>query len=388
MIATRFLSEWYYEKTLPVWRALAVDQEQGGFHEKLNASLVPETADGKRMMVQARQIFVFSQAYLRTQNPIDLENAKCGFQFLSRYGPHAQGGWHHKVDRKGNPVDPMRSLYDHAFVLFAMAWFGRANGSSLALDFADATIDFMETEMAHPKGGYVESVPGAVDNLDRPKGPRKQNPHMHLLEAFLALFQTSGDDWWLERASRIVALLKRYFFVEGSLREYFTDTWAPVPGPMGRITEPGHHYEWVWLLHQYAALTNDISIISTATDLYHFANANGVDEMSGGVFDEISASGEVIKPFRRLWPQTEILKAHSARRRFGEKGAACNLEQAIETLHENHLEAMPNGAWREHLGKSGEPIRTDFPGSSLYHLAMAVAEIDVIGDTGITFDNR
>ena len=49
---------------------------------------------------------------------------------------------------------------------------------------------------------------------------------------------------------------------------------------------------------------------------------------------------------------------------------------------------MPNGAWREHLGKSGEPLRTDIPGSSLYHLAMAIAELDALVDTGITFDNR
>ena len=29
-----------------------------------------------------------------------------------------------------------------------------------------------------------------------------------------------------------------------------------------------------------------------------------------------------------------------------------------------------------YLGKSGEPLRTDIPGSSLYHLAMAIAELD------------
>ena len=75
MKAAHFLSQWYFERTLPVWRTLAVDQERGGFHEKLNASLLPESMDGKRVMVQARQIFVFSHAYLRTQNPIDLQNA-------------------------------------------------------------------------------------------------------------------------------------------------------------------------------------------------------------------------------------------------------------------------------------------------------------------------
>jgi mannose-6-phosphate isomerase len=122
--------------------------------------------------------------------------------------------------------------------------------------------------------------------------------------------------------------------------------------------------------------------------LYRFANAHGVDTISGGVFDEVSASGEVIKSSHRLWPQTEILKAHSSQLRFGEKEAACKLEQAIETLRQNHFEAMPDGAWREHIAKRGEPLRTDMPGSSLYHLAMAVAEIEAGNNTGITFENR
>lgn len=385
MNAANFLSQWYFEKTLPVWRTLAVDQKQGGFHEKLNASLIPESMNGKRIMVQARQIFVFSHAYLRTQNPIDLQNAEHGFQFLCQKGPHPHGGWHHKVDGAGIPVNPIRDLYDHAFVLFAMAWFGRASRRNAALDCADATIDFLETEMAHPRGGYVGSVSDTENKL---KGPRQQNPHMHLLEAFLALFQTTGDDWWLERATRIVALFKRHFLVDGSLREYFTESWAPAPGAMGRITEPGHHFEWAWLLHQYATLAGDISVIPLAADLYRFANTHGVDAISGGVLDEVSASGEVLKSSHRLWPQTEILKAHSSQSRLGEKEAPYKLVQAIETLRQNHFEAMPDGAWREHIGKRGESLRTDMPGSSLYHLAMAVAEIDAVNDTGITFENR
>ena len=116
--------------------------------------------------------------------------------------------------------------------------------------------------------------------------------------------------------------------------------------------------------------------------------AEASDIISGGVLDEVSASGEVLKSSHRLWPQTEILKAHSSQSRLGEKEAPYKLVQAIETLRQNHFEAMPDGAWREHIGKRGESLRTDMPGSSLYHLAMAVAEIDAVNDTGITFENR
>ena len=31
----------------------------------------------------------------------------------------------------------------------------------------------------------------------------------------------------------------------------------PTIHPAGEIVEPGHHYEWVWLLHEYARLTGE-----------------------------------------------------------------------------------------------------------------------------------
>ena len=43
------------------------------------------------------------------------------------------------------------------------------------------------------------------------------------------------------------------FFLPGSgvLCEYFDDELKPLPGERGQIVEPGHHYEWIWLLRWY-----------------------------------------------------------------------------------------------------------------------------------------
>jgi mannose/cellobiose epimerase-like protein (N-acyl-D-glucosamine 2-epimerase family) len=377
------LSQWLFDKTLPYWRTHAIDHELGGFHEMLDSTLLPASESGKRIMVQGRLIFVFSQAYLQNHHPADLNAAKAGFEFLKSYGLHSDGGWRHKVGRTGAPLDDNRDLYDQAFVLFAMAWYGRASGSAAALDFADFTIDFLDTRMAHPKGGYVNALPDGAAPHQAPESrgvSRLQNPHMHLLEAFLALYETTNDDRWLEHAKRVIALFKGRFIVDGTLREYFSDAWMPQTGDVGQITEPGHHFEWVWLLHKFARLANDPSVVQDADSLYHFANNHGVDEKSGGVLDEVSAIGSVLRKSRRLWPQTEVLKAHAALLKAGDDAAAVRLEAALQALWLNHLDGVPAGGWREHLDENDSPLRTDMPASSLYHLSMAVAELNTLAN--------
>ena len=61
------------------------------------------------------------------------------------------------------------------------------------------------------------------------------------------------------RAEMILSLLERRFIAsEGALREYFDDDWRPANGSSaGKSVGPGHHYEWAWLLHEYARLTGE-----------------------------------------------------------------------------------------------------------------------------------
>src|SRR3546814_14300515 len=85
---------------------------------------------------------------------------------------------------------------------------------------------------------------------------------MHLLEAFLALYEASGEAHWLARAQSIHDLFRRHFLQQGQLVEFFDADWREVPqdGRDGarRLREPGHFFEWAWLLHRLALLTGEI----------------------------------------------------------------------------------------------------------------------------------
>ena len=221
-------------------------------------------------LVQARLTYVFSHAYLLSGDPAFREAARHGLAFLMRAARAPDGGWFRAVSVDGATLDNTRDAYDHAFVLFALAWYFRATGDTSAIQLADATWEFMQHRLAHPRyGGFFEEfVPGRSDV----KLPRRQNPHMHLLEALLALHVATGEKNWLRRAGALVDLFKRRFTdpETGALIEFFAEDWSPAPGDDGSLREPGHQFEWVWLLHEYVRAAHDDSIAPYAERLFAF----------------------------------------------------------------------------------------------------------------------
>ncbi|MEB3026030.1 AGE family epimerase/isomerase, partial [Parvimonas sp. M13] len=75
-----------------------------------------------------------------------------------------------------------------------------------------------------------------------------------LLEAALAWEEAGGDAGWSTLADRIVKLASSRFFDRdaGLLREFFSTDWSPADGLDGSLIEPGHQFEWAWLLARYA----------------------------------------------------------------------------------------------------------------------------------------
>jgi mannose/cellobiose epimerase-like protein (N-acyl-D-glucosamine 2-epimerase family) len=138
--------------------------------------------------------------------------------------------------------------------------------------------------------------------------------------------------------------------------------------------------EWVWLLHRYAVAADAPAAAALAGNLYEFSLTHGYDAVSGGLHDEVTACGDVYRDDRRLWPQTEALKAHVARLQdAGDDAARNRLEGGIESLFRYHLIGPPGG-WREHINSDGENFYGSYPASTLYHLASAVGELERISD--------
>jgi mannose/cellobiose epimerase-like protein (N-acyl-D-glucosamine 2-epimerase family) len=356
---------WMFEAALPFWGAAGVDRDGGGFHEELDLEGRPTGYTFKRTRVICRQIYVFSHAGMLGWGP-GAALAAHGQDFLLRHawlGPDR--GWARQLSRTGAVLDPTPDLYDMAFVLFALAWRYRHAGDSEALAYAHRTLDFIETRMRQGEG-FAVALP--------PQGCRQQNPHMHLLEACIALYETNPDARFLRLAAEIVTLFERRFFDGRTLGEFFAEDWSRAPGEAGRVVEPGHQFEWAWILTRYRALSGR-DVAAPAAALTAFAERHGVDPVTQLTYNQVRDDGAALDSGSRTWPNTERIKAHLALFELTGADPRPAVSKTIAALFVNHLKADPAGSWIDRVDAARRPVALTAPTSTLYHLFLAFAEV-------------
>jgi mannose/cellobiose epimerase-like protein (N-acyl-D-glucosamine 2-epimerase family) len=227
-------------------------------------------------------------------------------------------------------------------------------------------------------GGFFEEfAPGRTGM----KLPRRQNPHMHLLEAVLALHVATEEKNWLRRAIALVDLFKRRFLdpQTGALVEFFGEDWSVARGDEGLLREPGHQFEWVWLLFEYSRAARDPGIVPHAERLFAFGSRFGIERgagLTGAVLDGVDAQGALVAGTKLLWPQTEYIKACVARAEWLDDAVArAAIPQHLKLIAQHFM--RPDGAnWHNHLARDGTPVATPTPARVLYHLFLCVAEVD------------
>ncbi len=361
------LGTWLRVAAWPTWLAHGIDRARGGFFEALDPDTKTCAADFRRLRVVARQIYVFAEAH-RAGIPGAAEAVQLGLRFLNRHAPHPEGGYAWRFDLDHRPIDSTRDLYDHAFVLLALASAAKIVPPETLAKDARTLLALIEREFPHLQGGYAESLPPAL--------PRRQNPHMHLLEALLAAYEAFGDAAFLDAAHRLVDLFASTLFdaAAGALPEFFSDDLRPVRHAGVFVVEPGHHCEWVWLLHRYQSLTApraDLRAISAR--LMSFVDRHGLDPAHGGLFDVVGSNGSVMEQTARLWPQTERLKAEFLR----PDPEPARQSQALSVLASF---LRPDGLWHERRDTHGLFVKQPSPASSLYHITSAILTAEHIQD--------
>jgi len=358
---------WLCDVAAPLW-AERGRTTSGLFAERMTHAGDPDESY-YRVFVQARHIFAFATiGRLGWEGPW---RALIGetITTLVNGARRADSFFVHRLDAAAQPLDTRADLYDQAFVLLALANAGAALGEQRWFDVAEELLGTIERNWTHPAGGFTEGE--IVD----PR-VRRQNPHMHLLEATMALAEASGRSVFAAQTEAIADLAAARFIdpSTGALLEYFTDTLEPAPGIEGRIVEPGHCFEWAWLFERLGA-GGRADRLAVADGLTGFARAHGICASRGVCINEVLTDGSVRDATARLWPQTERIKAAAIRhRRTGREAEAAETAAAIRGLAQYYAVPVP-GLWRDKLTADGTFIEELAPGSSLYHIACAYGEL-------------
>ncbi len=361
------VEHWLFNETLPLWSEAGVDHVHGGFHEALGFDARP-LGKPKRMRTMARQIYAFAVAKERGWTGAADKLIDHGIDFIARYGRTDRGGWVRTLNADGSVADAAEDAYDHSCVLLALAHAYRC-GHQPALQLAQETFHFIDSHLEDGSlNGFLET-PGW-------NGVRSSNPHMHMLESFLAWHAATGDRVYLRRAARVIDLFRSHFFDPESwtLGEYFDTDWLPLPGDKGQWTEPGHHFEWASLLVDFARASGQKDLAAYARKLYSSAVASGLNRATGLAYAAVSRQGMPLDRLSRSWPQCEAIKAAIALDDIGGPDLKPEIEARVARLFRWHIDPAPLGLWMDRIDERGRSLATEVPASIFYHLVTALMQ--------------
>jgi mannose-6-phosphate isomerase len=359
--------DWLQGAALPFWhdRAAAPD---GLFFETLHLDGSPDPDRELRLRTGMRQVYVFAEAaYLGLTDffpAVELAEEMARKLRGIAWRRDGRPGWVARFLRDGTVTDPKIDLYDHAFAVLGLSTLLKVRKSDEIAEWIAETCAVID--------GFASEF-GGWDEDDRCTIPRRQNPHMHLFEASLARMEAFGEPADSARAWQIFRLFRDRFFSESAnyLTEFFGPRWEIGREYDSDRHDPGHMSEWIALLRKYSELSG------VDVDRYCTALLQRVLQITskGMRFlpDEIDRAGRPILNRRRLWLQTEFLKALVVEAEFDPSGALAELaERFCERLHETYLAGVPEGTWCDQFDLISRPTAGNIPASTLYHL-MSVA---------------
>jgi mannose/cellobiose epimerase-like protein (N-acyl-D-glucosamine 2-epimerase family) len=362
------LGSWLCDAAYPLWSTRGRDPA-GGFHERLGQDGQP-LAEPRRSRVNPRQVYCFAVAPSLGWRGDVSALIKHGLDYWIEHYRRPDGLFRTLVNADGSPRDERALLYDQAFGLLAfnVSAMGEARGARDRE--AQELLGLVFKHMKRAGAGFETGVPASL--------PLQSNPHMHLFEAALAGCEVCAESSrWKQLADDIAELALTKFIdpSSGALREFFDASWEPASGLEGRIVEPGHQFEWAWLLLRWGGAKN-ARARAAALKLIDVGEHYGVRDglAINSLLDDFSPHDAGA----RLWPQTERIKAAAlAARITGEPRYIAIAASATDGLM-RYLETPVPGLWFDRIDADGNIVDEPAPASSFYHLVAAIAELSAL----------
>jgi mannobiose 2-epimerase len=316
---------------LEVWFPRALDREHGGFLCDFDHRWQPAGRQPKTVVYQARQTWLAAQASRRyPDDPRYAAAARHGFTFLrDRLWDREHGGWYWKLDRaaKAPASEGAKHAYGVGFGIYACAAVHQATKDPEALELAKKGFDWLERHGHDNRfGGYNEYFrrdgtpiladgdnpqPGGRDLIGTRVGLKSMNTHIHLLEAYAALYEVWPDERVEQRLTELLALVRdRITTPAGAMHQFFMPDWTPVPD----LDSFGHDVETGYLLVEASEVLHEsepdaAKTRAVAKSLVDHALDYGWDKQNGGFFDAGSTFGPVHDKRKVWWGQAEALNA-------------------------------------------------------------------------------
>lgn len=359
---------WLEKEAVPLWFGIGFDRKNNGFVEEISFTGEAKIESPRRIIVQARQIYCLRT--LANMGILEKNFAKSTVRIgidkiISSYSL-PNGSFVFSATAAGKPVDERYHLYSNSFALFALANAYDVEKDSKYKSCALALLEYLNKEKKAEGGGYKEQYEN--------QAAYEANPHMHLFEALLYWMMQDTDPIWRKHADEILALCFESFIdpALGVLGEHYEPGWKRKRTMGNFLFEPGHHYEWAWLIWLYDSLTNT-NHSKKIELLYSVAEKHGICPKRGVVFDSVWSDFNVHRKTSRYWPQCERIKAALRLADTTLPEAKHSADAALETLL-LYLKTPVKGHCYDLMLEDGSFSSEPPKAGCFYHIVNALAE--------------
>jgi cellobiose epimerase len=337
------------------WKTHGPDREHGGYHGTLDRRGTPIAPTDKGLIQQARHLFATSLWYEKKERTPEVKAlSEDLYRFLMQhFYDEKTRQFQLKVSRHGDPVDATKVLYANAFAVYALVEYARAYGVKAAGDTALACFRSLDAAAHDEKlGGYV--LPNDPPWLT-PGAAKETNTHLHLMEAFSALYAYGKDPLVRQRLEELVEIFRTKIIQnEGYARKDFLADWTPFGEPM---VSYGHDLETAWLLLEAAeslGRRGDATIRKSAFTIGSTAVDSGFDPLRGGFFEEGFPAGVAVKREKIWWVQAEALPALYELYRLSHDTLYLDRLETTLDFIENFQVDREFGGWYWGIGEDGK----------------------------------
>ena len=305
------------------WWTTQAPAPDSGFYGEISEAGVPDPEAPRSIILITRLLWFFSSAFEATQHEACGRQADRAYRVLldQFLDPKTQTFiW--MVSAGGKPLNARKQTYAQAFGIYALAAYARAKQSPAALACALKIFEQVQTHFMDPiHGGWLEALGPNLEPIDDVRlsardqnSPKSMNTHLHILEAYTALYETLGH---LEpdhpRFAAVRSALETAFDIfnqhivspsKDRLGLFFDLDWTS----QSSVRSFGHDIEASWLLYE-AALSLDTQTILRDAKQAALGLADGARQglsEHGGLYEEVGQDGHLSR-LHVWWIQAEAL---------------------------------------------------------------------------------
>jgi mannobiose 2-epimerase len=302
---------------LPYWMTHAVERDGHGFYPAVDLDGTPVLSARKSSVLNARILWTFSAAATPGGNPEYAALADRAYGVVTRdFEDPEFGGYYMELASDNRVVNDIKHTYAQAFVLYSLCKYYEFRPRESVLDRIRDFFEVIEDRCKDPKhAGYRESFtrqwePYEENRMADDNEPKSMNTHLHILEAYAALYHVWKAPRVQGRLKELLMLfLDRIIRKDGHLGIFFDEAFDEAASSKGTCSF-GHDIEASWLLVEAAEILGNPDILDRMrTVSIRMADAvlrEGIDS-DGGLFLESTRFGSHLRTNKHWWLQAETL---------------------------------------------------------------------------------